>query len=47
MTETKAHCPRCGYEWNTKSVMFFVSCPKCRKLVDIRGIVEDSKDGEE
>ena len=25
------HC-RCGYIWNTKSVLQYVTCPSCRHL---------------
>ena len=29
-------CKKCGYGWQTKSKMYFVSCPKCNQKVDIR-----------
>ena len=32
----KARCKKCDYEWETRSQMFFVSCPKCNNKVDIR-----------
>jgi len=36
MTPIEAHCPKCGYDWITKSEMYSVNCPRCRKLVWIR-----------
>ena len=32
----KAKCETCGYEWDTKSKHFFVSCPSCLSKVKIR-----------
>jgi len=29
MKKTKIKCHRCGYEWETKSKLAFVSCPSC------------------
>jgi len=29
----KMTCPRCGYEWESKSQMFLVSCPRCGNKV--------------
>ena len=29
-------CPRCEYIWNYKGKMFYATCPRCRKLIDIR-----------
>ena len=26
-------CNKCGYEWNTKSKMAYVSCPSCLSKV--------------
>jgi len=26
---TNIKCKNCGYEWNTNSLMFLVSCPRC------------------
>ncbi len=34
-------CNKCEYVWETKSKMFFVSCPKCRKLVNLKDQVVD------
>ena len=28
-------CEYCGYEWDTKSPMVFVSCPSCLKKIKI------------
>ncbi len=39
MTETK--CEKCGYGWETKSDMVFVSCPSCGNKVKIREIEKD------
>jgi len=36
-TNTKKHsmkCPKCGYEWKTKSSLKFVSCPSCLHKVE-------------
>jgi len=29
----KIKCKKCGYEWETKSKMMFVTCPNCRLKV--------------
>ena len=34
----KAKCKKCGYEWETKSLMIFVSCPSCNNKVKIKEI---------
>ena len=42
-------CDRCGYEWNSKSKMYFVTCPNCRKSVRIKEfkeVVENAPHGE-
>lgn len=36
-------CNHCGYKWETKSKMFFVNCPRCRKQVRINGTRADNK----
>ena len=42
----KAKCPKCGYEWNTMSKMFQVSCPKCLFKVKIHEAkIEDITNG--
>lgn len=23
-------CPKCGYEWKTKSIKMFITCPNCQ-----------------
>jgi len=28
---------KCGYSWNTKSKLSYVSCPSCLRKVDING----------
>jgi len=25
-------CPRCGYIWDTKAKLEYVTCPNCRKV---------------
>lgn len=25
----KAKCPKCKYEWETKSKLIFITCPSC------------------
>jgi predicted RNA-binding Zn-ribbon protein involved in translation (DUF1610 family) len=33
-TEAKGiKCSSCGYVWKTKSRLFYVTCPRCRKLI--------------
>jgi uncharacterized C2H2 Zn-finger protein len=34
--ETKVKCDRCGYVWVYRGGMFFATCPRCYKKVDIR-----------
>ncbi len=29
----KIKCPKCKYEWDTKSKLDFVTCPSCRLKV--------------
>ena len=29
----KTKCYKCGYEWDCKSKMLWVTCPNCRKMV--------------
>lgn len=29
-------CPKCGYEWRTKSKNMFVSCPSCLSKVKVK-----------
>lgn len=38
-------CPKCNYEWETKSKMVFVSCPSCLLKVknDMKSDNNDSK----
>lgn len=31
-------CHKCGYEWDSKSNMVYVSCPSCMAKVKIREI---------
>lgn len=38
----KARCQKCGYEWESNSSMFIVSCPSCGTKVKIREM-PDSK----
>jgi len=30
MKDIKIKCPKCSYEWKTKSKMVYVTCPSCR-----------------
>jgi predicted Zn-ribbon and HTH transcriptional regulator len=32
---TKILCPKCKYEWDTRSLHIYVSCPSCLKKVKI------------
>ena len=34
---------KCGYEWKSKSEMYYVTCPKCHKTVKIREFKEVTK----
>jgi len=34
----KAKCTKCGYEWETESIMIKVSCPSCGNKVKVREI---------
>ena len=36
----KSECKKCGYKWETKSLMIFVSCPSCGSKVKIREVKE-------
>jgi DNA-directed RNA polymerase subunit RPC12/RpoP len=31
-------CSHCGYEWDSKSPLFYVTCPKCMKKTKIEGV---------
>ncbi|MEM3982487.1 MAG: hypothetical protein QXM71_07210 [Thermofilum sp.] len=33
-------CPRCGYEWWTRSKLKYIVCPNCRRAVQPEVIVE-------
>ena len=30
--KVKVKCPKCGYEWFTKSKRIYIQCPSCRKV---------------
>lgn len=30
----RVHCPKCEYEWDTKSKLKFVTCPSCYSKVN-------------
>ena len=32
----KIKCTHCGYEWETKSKLNFVTCPSCQKKVKVK-----------
>jgi len=32
----KTDCQHCGYEWETKSTMLYVSCPSCLKKTKVK-----------
>ena len=36
-------CNKCGYEWQTKSKLIFISCPSC--LQKVKNEKEVDKDG--
>jgi len=38
---TKAKCKKCGYEWESKSKMFQVSCPSCGNKVKLKELKKD------
>ena len=29
-------CKKCGYKWLTKSELYYITCPRCRRNVKIR-----------
>jgi len=31
----KMRCPKCGYEWETKSELIYITCPSCQRKVKI------------
>lgn len=43
MGKKEVECEHCGYKWETKSQMFFVNCPRCRKQVNINGTGKNNK----
>jgi len=32
----KTKCKQCGYEWESKSKLFFVTCPSCLRKVELK-----------
>jgi len=40
MKKQQVKCLKCGYEWNTRSEMYFVSCPSCGNKVRIKKLGE-------
>ena len=30
---TKTKCPRCGHEWDYKGNAWWITCPRCRKMI--------------
>jgi len=36
-------CPKCDYEWETKSEMMYVTCPNCRLKVENDKLVKKKK----
>jgi len=34
--KVKVKCDRCGYVWTYRGVLFFATCPRCYKKVDVR-----------
>ena len=34
----EVNCKKCGYTWNTKSKMAYVSCPSCLQKINIKSI---------
>ncbi len=30
----KTKCPKCEYEWETKSKMIYITCPNCQRKFD-------------
>jgi lipopolysaccharide biosynthesis regulator YciM len=30
--KVKVKCPKCGYEWFTRSKRIYIQCPSCRKV---------------
>ena len=36
-------CPKCNYEWETKSKLMYVCCPNCRTKVENTSIKKKEK----
>ena len=32
----KVKCPKCQYEWDTKSKMMYITCPNCQRKFEIK-----------
>lgn len=46
MVKREIKCTKCLYRWDTKSEMFYVSCPRCQSKVNIRNQLNiDGDDG--
>ena len=39
----KVRCLKCGYEWETRSTHYYVSCPSCLNKVQIKVIDKQKK----
>jgi len=38
-------CPKCGYEWITKSIRKYVTCPNCmRKVPNTQKVDEEGEE---
>lgn len=33
-------CPKCGYEWDTRTAMYYVTCPKCAAKIRVPEVAE-------
>jgi len=44
MDENKIKCKYCGYEWNSKSQMFWICCPRCQRKGKQEGREQEIKD---
>ena len=39
----KAKCTKCQYEWDTKSLLYWITCPRCLYKFKIREVKQWKK----
>ncbi len=40
----KAKCPHCNYEWDTKSILKFITCPSCLRKFELQKTIENENE---